>query len=58
MSSNTKLIIHWLVFGDFPDAIRWLCILIIMASGFYILRRERRFASKPVSGTSEAIQAP
>ena len=48
----------WLVFGDFPDAIKWLGILIIMASGFYILWRERRFASKPVSDTSEAIRAP
>jgi hypothetical protein len=39
-------------------AIKWLGILIIMASGFYILWRERRFASTPVSDTSEAIQAP
>jgi drug/metabolite transporter (DMT)-like permease len=51
-------IFAWLVFGDFPDAIKWLGILIIMASGFYILWRERRFASKPVSDTSEAIRAP
>ena len=47
-----------LVFGDFPDAIKWLGILIIMASGFYILWRERRFASKPVSDTSDATRAP
>jgi drug/metabolite transporter (DMT)-like permease len=51
-------IFAWLVFGDFPDAIKWLGILVIMASGFYILWRERRFASKPVSDTSEAIRAP
>ena len=51
-------IFAWLVFGDFPDAIKWLGIMIIMASGFYILWRERRFASKPVSDTSEATLAP
>ncbi|PZM13667.1 DMT family transporter [Rhizobium tubonense] len=51
-------IFAWLVFGDFPDAIKWLGIIIIMGSGFYILWRERRFASKPVSDTSEAIRAP
>ncbi|MBB4272638.1 DMT family transporter [Rhizobium mongolense] len=48
----------WLVFGDFPDAIKWLGILIIIASGLYIIWRERRFASKPVSDTSEATRAP
>ncbi|MBX5131319.1 hypothetical protein CO660_05735 [Rhizobium sp. L9] len=51
-------IFAWLVFGDFPDAIKWLGITIIMASGFYILWRERRFASKPVSDTSEVTLAP
>ncbi|QKK29967.1 DMT family transporter [Rhizobium indicum] len=51
-------IFAWLVFGDFPDAVKWLGIMIIMASGFYIVWRERRFASKPVSGTSEATLAP
>ncbi|RUM08221.1 DMT family transporter [Rhizobium chutanense] len=51
-------IFAWLVFGDFPDAMKWLGIVIIMASGFYILWRERRFASKPVSDTSEVTLAP
>ncbi|TCL74957.1 DMT family transporter [Rhizobium sp. BK251] len=51
-------IFAWLVFGDFPDAIKWLGILIIVASGLYIIWRERRFASKPVSDTSEATRAP
>ena len=46
------------VFGDFPDALKWLRILIIIASGLYIIWRERRFASKPVSDTSEATRAP
>jgi drug/metabolite transporter (DMT)-like permease len=48
----------WLVFGDFPDALKWLGILIIMGSGFYIIWRERRFASKPVSDTSQSTRAP
>ncbi|MBB4291331.1 drug/metabolite transporter (DMT)-like permease [Rhizobium leguminosarum] len=51
-------IFAWLVFGDFPNAVKWLGIMIIMASGFYILWRERRFASRPVSDTSEATLAP
>lgn len=51
-------IFAWLVFGDFPDAIKWLGILIIIASGLYIIWRERRFASKPISDTSEATRAP
>jgi drug/metabolite transporter (DMT)-like permease len=51
-------IFAWLVFGDFPDAIKWLGILVIIASGLYIIWRERRFASKPVSDTSEATRAP
>jgi drug/metabolite transporter (DMT)-like permease len=51
-------IFAWLVFGDFPDAVKWLGIAIIVAAGFYILWRERRFASKPVSDTSEVTLAP
>lgn len=51
-------IFAWLVFGDFPDAVKWLGITIIMVSGLYILWRERRFASKPVSDTSEVTLAP
>ncbi|KQV82842.1 DMT family transporter [Rhizobium sp. Root1220] len=48
----------WLVFGDFPDALKWLGIFIIMGSGFYIIWRERRFASRPVSDTSQSARAP
>ncbi|WP_160009652.1 DMT family transporter [Rhizobium sp. 18055] len=48
----------WLVFGDFPNALKWLGIFIIMGSGFYIIWRERRFASKPVSDTSQSTRAP
>ncbi len=48
----------WLVFGDFPDALKWVGILIVIASGLYIIWRERRFASRPVSDTSEVTRAP
>jgi len=48
----------WLVFGDFTDAIKWLGISIIMGSGLYIIWRERRFVSRPVSDTSESALSP
>jgi len=48
----------WMVFGDFPDALKWVGILIVIASGLYIIWREQRFASKPVSDTSEVTRAP
>ena len=51
-------ILGWLVFDNFPNALKWVGILIIIASGLYIIWRERRFASRPVSDTSEAIRAP
>ncbi|MCV9961052.1 DMT family transporter [Pararhizobium sp. BT-229] len=35
-------IFGWLVFGDLPDALKWLGIAIIIASGLYIIWRERR----------------
>lgn len=51
-------IFGWAVFGDFPDLIKWVGIAIITASGLYILWRERRVASRPVSDTSEMTRAP
>ncbi|MDI7863758.1 DMT family transporter [Rhizobiaceae bacterium n13] len=51
-------IFGWSVFGHFPDPIKWLGIAIITASGLYILWRERRVASRPVSDTSEMTRAP
>ncbi|MBP1857467.1 DMT family transporter [Rhizobium herbae] len=35
-------IFGWLVFGDLPDALKWLGIAIIIASGLYIIWRERK----------------
>lgn len=51
-------IFGWLVFDNFPDLIKWVGILIIIASGLYIIWREQRFASKPVSDTSEVTFTP
>lgn len=51
-------IFAWLVFGNFPNLLKWFGILIIIGSGLYILWRERRFASKPVSDTSQSLRAP
>ena len=35
-------ILGWWVFGDLPDALKWLGIAIIIGSGLYIIWRERR----------------
>ncbi|WEX76372.1 DMT family transporter [Sinorhizobium numidicum] len=35
-------IFGWLVFGDLPDALKWLGISIIIGSGLYIIWRERK----------------
>jgi len=45
----------WLVFSDFPDAMKWLGISIIVGSGLYIIWRERRVASKPVTASEPSI---
>ncbi|MBO3760881.1 DMT family transporter [Ciceribacter sp. L1K23] len=43
----------WLVFGDFPNAVKWLGISIIIGSGLFIIWRERRAASRPVTETEK-----
>jgi drug/metabolite transporter (DMT)-like permease len=49
----------WLVFGDFPDPIKWLGISIIIGSGLYIIWRESRVASiKPVTTSETTSVAP
>jgi len=45
----------WLVFGDFPDAVKWLGIAIIIGSGLYIIWRERRVAAKPVTAAETSV---
>jgi drug/metabolite transporter (DMT)-like permease len=41
----------WLVFGNFPDAVKWLGIAIIIGSGLYIVFRERQLQRGVVSET-------
>ncbi|MBP2236857.1 S-adenosylmethionine uptake transporter [Sinorhizobium kostiense] len=49
-------ILGWLVFGDLPDALKWLGIAIIIASGLYIIWRERKLQkSASVPPVSPAI---
>ncbi|MDQ0454761.1 DMT family transporter [Rhizobium paknamense] len=38
----TATLLGWLVFGQLPDAVKWLGITIIIGSGLYIIWRERR----------------
>lgn len=42
-------ILGWMVFGDLPDAMKWLGISIIIASGLYIIWRERRVKAQIVT---------
>lgn len=37
----TAVILGYLVFGDFPNALTWAGIAIIVASGLYVIHRER-----------------
>lgn len=42
----------WLVFGDFPDAMKWLGIAIIIASGLFILWREKVVAARRLAASA------
>lgn len=42
MEIVSATLLGYLIFGDFPDAIRWLGIAIIIGSGLFIFWRERR----------------
>lgn len=44
----------YLIFGDFPNLLTWAGIVIITASGLYIIRRERALARQLSSGLPEA----
>lgn len=39
----------WLIFNDWPDALSWLGIAIIVFSGLYVFVREQRAASAPAA---------
>lgn len=43
----------WLVFNDFPDGMKWLGIAVIIASGLYIIWRERRVKANLVTAVQQ-----
>ncbi|WP_415157128.1 DMT family transporter [Maritalea sp.] len=47
-------ILGYVVFGDFPDALTWLGIAIILSSGLYVFYREQH-AQSPTSNSSIEI---
>ncbi|RFZ89531.1 DMT family transporter [Shinella sp. WSJ-2] len=48
-------ILGWFVFGDLPDALKWLGIAIIIASGLYVIWRERQLNK---TGAAAPVSAP
>ncbi|MFN3143765.1 MAG: EamA family transporter, partial [Paracoccaceae bacterium] len=40
----SAVILGWLVFGDFPDAMTWVGTAIIVGAGLYVFERTRRAA--------------
>ncbi|MEM8647464.1 MAG: DMT family transporter, partial [Pseudomonadota bacterium] len=46
MEIVSATILGYLVFGDFPDALKWLGIAIIVGSGLFIFWREAKLAGK------------
>ncbi|MCB2134423.1 MAG: DMT family transporter [Rhodobacteraceae bacterium] len=40
----TATLLGYLIFGDFPNGLTWLGIAIIVASGLYVIHRERQLA--------------
>jgi drug/metabolite transporter (DMT)-like permease len=51
-------LIGYIDFGDFPDALKWCGIAIIVASGLYIIHRERMGARAARLITDPKAQAP
>lgn len=53
----TATLFGYLVFGDFPNALTWTGIGIIVGSGLYIIARERRLAREARLG-AQALSEP
>lgn len=51
----TAVAIGYAVFGDFPNALTWAGMAIIVASGLYVIYRERVTAGKVTSELPEAV---
>jgi drug/metabolite transporter (DMT)-like permease len=57
----TATIFSYMVFGDFPDLIRWVGIAIIVGSGLYIIAREHKLAkaaNRPLKDELVLPEAP
>jgi drug/metabolite transporter (DMT)-like permease len=52
------VILGYLIFGDFPNALTWVGIAIIVASGLYIIYRERVTARQGARAAEALTQAP
>ena len=51
----TAVAVGYAIFGDFPNALTWVGIAIIVASGLYVIWRERVTAGKVTSELPEAV---
>lgn len=52
------VILGYLIFGDFPNAMTWTGIAIIVSSGLYIIRRERMTARQRARAAEALTAAP
>lgn len=51
----TAVAVGYAIFGDFPNALTWVGIGVIVASGLYVIYRERITAGKVTSELPEAV---
>jgi drug/metabolite transporter (DMT)-like permease len=51
----TAVALGYLIFGDFPNAMTWAGIAVIVASGLYIIHRERLSARLKSQAAAEAL---
>lgn len=54
----TATLFGYLVFGDFPNALTWVGIAIIVASGLYVIHRERMVARRDRHRPGPAAAGP
>jgi len=53
MEIASATVLGWMVFGHFPNGMKWLGIAIIIASGLYIIWRERRVKARIVTAVQD-----